>query len=125
MLDLLLDANRRGYAVPSFCVWNADMVETILRTCERMRSPVILMNGPGEFPLISPAAIAGTVRGVGEQFDVHVAIHLDHGDSIEMVQECIDAGYTSVMLDSPSAHSMKTRTLCRKLWPWPAHWALR
>jgi len=99
MLDLLLDANRRGYAVPSFCVWNADMVETVLRTCERMRSPVILMNGPGEFPLISPAAIAGTVRGVGEQFDVHAAIHLDHGDSIEMVQECIDAGYTSVMLD--------------------------
>ena len=99
MKDLLLEANHRGYAVPSFCVWNADMVEAVLRVCERMNSPVILMNGPGEFPLVSPAAIAATIRGIGEPFDVHAAIHLDHGDSIERVEACIDAGYTSVMLD--------------------------
>jgi len=99
MSDLLSDATDSGYAVPGFCVWCAEAVQTVLRVAERLRAPVILMNGPAEFPMLAPAAIGAVAQALLPAYDVRAALLLDHGDSIERVHECLDAGYTSVMLD--------------------------
>jgi fructose-bisphosphate aldolase, class II len=63
------------------------------------RAPVILMCGPGELPLLPPAETAAVARALLQGCDVPVALHLDHGDSLEMVDDCLAAGFTSVMLD--------------------------
>jgi tagatose 1,6-diphosphate aldolase GatY/KbaY len=97
--ELLQPALAAGYAVPSFCVWNAETVLTVLGVAADLRSPVILMNGPGEFPLLAPADLAAVVRAVAGRFPVPAALHLDHGDCLEQVDACLAAGYTSVMLD--------------------------
>jgi ketose-bisphosphate aldolase len=99
MSELTGPAFRMGYAVPSFCAWNAEVMEMVLQTAERLHAPVILMQGPGEFPVMSPASMAAVAMALVRRSDVPASLHLDHGDSPEMVQECIDAGYTSVMLD--------------------------
>lgn len=99
MKDLLVDAKRGGYAVPSFCAWNAETLLTILETAESLRSPVIVMNGPAELGLLPTTVFAEMARGVASMFSVPAALHLDHGDSLELVREAIKAGYTSVMLD--------------------------
>ncbi len=99
MGDLLRKALDGGYAVPSFCVWNAETMSAVLRAASRLEAPVILMNGPGEFPLLPPAHMAGIARMLMEKASLPVALHLDHGNSPEQVQSCLDAGYTSVMLD--------------------------
>jgi len=98
MADLLSDAAAHGYAVPSFCVWNAETVNAVLRAAERCRAPVILMTGPGE-GLLSYAALADTARAIAGHYDVPAALHLDHGNSMEAVEGCLAAGFTSVMLD--------------------------
>jgi tagatose 1,6-diphosphate aldolase GatY/KbaY len=64
-----------------------------------LRAPVILMSGPGEFPLNPPHTLARLTRMLVESYSIPVALHLDHGDSPELVQTCLEAGYTSVMLD--------------------------
>ena len=46
------EALKGGYGVPSFCVWNAENIDAVLRTAERLKAPVILMSGPGEFGLL-------------------------------------------------------------------------
>jgi tagatose 1,6-diphosphate aldolase GatY/KbaY len=97
--DLLTQASREGYAVPSFCVWNAETIETVLRTASELRAVVILMNGPGEFPLLGPHEVGAVANAVAERFAVPAALHLDHGNSLLQVEECQAAGYTSVMLD--------------------------
>ena len=51
MAELLRRAAAEGYAVPSFCVWNAESMEVVLRTAAKLRAPVILMGGPAEFGL--------------------------------------------------------------------------
>lgn len=102
MLELMTDASRRGYAVPAFTVWDADIMQAVLNVAERLRSPVILMNGPAEFNLLSPRVMGNVARAVAEGYSVRAALHLDHGDSIEQVRQCLDAGYTSVMLDFSS-----------------------
>ncbi len=99
MKKLMAHAMKHGYAVPSFCAWNAESMETILAVCQRLRSPVILMAGPGEFPVLSPAANAAVARTMLARHKVKAALHLDHGDSLAMVKDCVKAGFSSVMLD--------------------------
>jgi len=99
MGELVGRAFRGGYAVPAFCTWNAESMAVILAVAERMRAPVILMQGPGEFPVLPPAAMAAVARTIEGLHHAASALHLDHGDSMEMVRQCIDARYTSVMLD--------------------------
>ena len=99
MSNLLKKAAADGYAVPSFCVWNAETAIAVVGVAADLRAPVILMNGPGEFCSLGPVDLAGIVREVSGRFAVPAALHLDHGDTIDLVEECLRAGYTSVMLD--------------------------
>lgn len=85
--------------MPSFCAWNAELTETILQVATELSAPVILMSGPGEFGLNSPDTLGRIARVLVEKYPVPASLHLDHGDSLEMVRSCIEAGYTSVMLD--------------------------
>jgi len=99
MHELLQPAYEGSYAVPSFCAWNAEVAETILQVAADLKAPVILMSGPGEFGLNSPDTLARICSAIAPKYRVPVALHLDHGDSPEMVVACLKAGYSSVMLD--------------------------
>ena len=99
MHELLQPAWQGQYAVPSFCAWNAEVTETILQVATDLKAPVILMSGPGEFPLNPPDTLALITRAIAAKYNVPAALHLDHGDSPELVDVCLKAGYTSVMLD--------------------------
>jgi tagatose 1,6-diphosphate aldolase GatY/KbaY len=99
MSDLVGPAFRKGYAVPSFCAWNAEVMEVVLQTAVRLHAPVILMQGPGEFPVMSPGSMAAVAVALQHRHGTRASLHLDHGDSMQMVRDCVDAGYTSVMLD--------------------------
>jgi ketose-bisphosphate aldolase len=99
MGDLVTRAFHGGWAVPAFCAWDAESMDVVLSVAERMKAPVILMQGPGEFPVLAPAAMAAVARAIEELHHATAALHLDHGDSMEMVRQCVDARYTSVMLD--------------------------
>jgi len=99
MLQLLQRAVSEGYGVPSFCVWNAESIEVVLSVAAELKAPVILMNGPGEFDLLAPRDLGAVAQALAERFGVTAALHLDHGNSIAMVEDCLAAKYTSVMLD--------------------------
>jgi len=99
MSELLKDAVEGGYGIPSFCVWNIEVMNAILGVAQDLRAPVILMNGPGEFRVLDPELVVGAAELAARRYNVPAALHLDHGDSPERVRECLEAGYTSVMLD--------------------------
>lgn len=121
MKTLMAHALKHGYAVPSFCAWNAEVMETILQVCRRLKSPVILMAGPGEFPVLGPAANAAVARALLAHYKVKAALHLDHGDSMDMVKACVKAQFTSVMLDfstrSFEENAAALRKVCRLCHP--------
>jgi ketose-bisphosphate aldolase len=98
-VELVLTAWKGGYAVPSFCIWNAESIKTVLDAAERLRSPVILMNGWAEFLLLNQEATVAVAGALLGSCTVPVALHLDHGQNPEQVKEGIRAGYVSVMLD--------------------------
>jgi ketose-bisphosphate aldolase len=101
-LDLIRSARAGGYAIPSFCVWNAETIDLVLRTAETMKAPVLLMAGPADMAYFGPKDLMAMAKVLGAKYDCTVAFHLDHGDSIELVESCVAAGFTSVMLDFSS-----------------------
>jgi len=96
---LIRKAYNEGYAVPSFCVWSSETIDTVLCVASKLQAPVMLMHGPVELGLLSPSKMAATARAIATTYDVPAALHLDHGDSMDWVDKCIEAGYTSLMLD--------------------------
>jgi ketose-bisphosphate aldolase len=105
-LDLIRAAHAGGYAIPSFGVWNAESIDIVLRTAAALKAPVMLMAGPAELTYFSPADLVALTRTMGAKHDCTVSFHLDHGDSVELVEACVAAGFTSVMLDF-SARSLE------------------
>lgn len=96
---MLADAQSGGYAVGAFNVENMEMVLAVIEAAEAMRSPVLLQTTPSTIRYANCGMYAAMVRAAAETASVPVALHLDHGDSIELVEAARSAGYTSIMFD--------------------------
>lgn len=95
---LLENARRGGYAVPAFNVDNLESVLGVLRAAENTDRPVIIQTIPrtlryGGIPVYS-VMVRSLYKG-----NPDISIHLDHGGDVGICKACIDAGYTSVMID--------------------------
>ena len=98
--EVLADARKNGYAVPAFDCVEDVMVRTILETCQRLRSPVVLMCLVGQdLDGNGWKYIPGLVRAVADYHNVPVALNLDHATDLETIKKGLDAGFTSVMID--------------------------
>jgi len=98
--EVLTDARKNGYAVPAFDCVEDVMVRTILETCQRMRSPVVLMCLVGQdLDGNGWKYIPGLVRAVADFHDIPIALNLDHATDLGTIEKALDAGFTSVMID--------------------------
>ena len=103
MKNELIDAKKKGYAIPQFNVNNLEWAKYILKTCNLYRSPVIM-----GFTESAIEYMGGYHTASGLIYDlvhdlhitVPVSIHLDHGTSVLSCKKAIDASFTSVMLDA-------------------------
>lgn len=98
--EVLADARKNRYAVPAFDCVEDVMVRAILETCQKMRSPVVLMC------LIGPdldgngwTYIPSLIKAVADFHDIPVVLHLDHATDLESIRKGIEIGFTSVMID--------------------------
>lgn len=100
MARLLAEAQRAGYAVGAFNAHSLDMIPAIVAAAEIERSPLILEFSPGSLKFAGTRNIAALVKDLAARSELPIALHLDHGDRFEQVVECIQAGFTSVMIDA-------------------------
>ena len=96
---MLLDAQKRGYAVGAFNCENMEMVKAIIAAAEELRAPVMLQTTPSTVRYASLDMFAAMVAAQAKTAAVPVCLHLDHGISFELAVQAINAGYTSVMID--------------------------
>jgi len=95
-------ASSKGYAVGAF---NINNLETLLAITEAMveeNSPAIVAVTPSAIRYAGLDHLAAIVKVSAKALPQPVSLHLDHGDSLETVSKCIDAGFTSVMIDASS-----------------------
>ena len=97
--QLLLDAQKNGYAVGAFNVENMEMVMAVLAAAEESRSPVIMQTTPGTLKYAGLDYYLANVSAAAARATVPVVMHLDHGNSFQVAMEAYRTGYTSVMID--------------------------
>jgi len=102
MTDMLNKALEGKYAVGQFNINNLEWTQAILGAAQEEQSPVILGVSEGAARHMGGFyTVVKMVEGLVHdmKITVPVAIHLDHGSSVEKCKEAIDAGFTSVMID--------------------------
>ena len=97
--ELLLDAQKNGYAVGAFNVENMEMVQAVIAAAEELRSPVIMQTTPSTLKYAEPEYFYANVAAAAKMASVPVVMHLDHGSSYELAMRAYRAGYTSIMID--------------------------
>jgi len=97
MFDLAYDG---GFGVGAFNVNNMEITQGIIEACAAEHSPVILQISKGARQYANIRFLRGIIDACVEEYpDVPIAIHCDHGDTIDLIETCIADGYTSVMID--------------------------
>jgi tagatose 1,6-diphosphate aldolase GatY/KbaY len=97
--ELLLRAQGGSYAVGAFSVENMEMVQAVVETAEELDSPAIIQTTPSTIAHGDVDMFRAMVNAAAEKVPVPVVLHLDHGNSLELCKNAIDAQYTSVMID--------------------------
>src|SRR5574344_347647 len=107
---MFADAIKNKYAVPAYNFNNMEQMQAIIQACVETRSPVILQVSGGARKYANQTLLRFMAQGAVEYAKElglpapQIALHLDHGDTFELCKECIDMGFSSVMIDG-SHHS--------------------
>jgi len=97
--ELLQRAKREAYAVGAFNIQNLESLLAVVEASEEERSPVIVAVTPGAIKYAGLNYLARLVKTAAEVSPVPMSLHLDHGEDVETVKKCLEAGFTSVMID--------------------------
>jgi fructose-bisphosphate aldolase class II len=98
--ELLLKAQKGGYAVGAFNVNNLEIIQAVIEAAETEYSPLILSTSEGAIEYAGLEELATLIKISARKASVPICLHLDHGKNINLVEEVIKSGlYTSIMYD--------------------------
>lgn len=98
--EMLLAAQREGYAVPAFNVHNLETVQVVAETAAAMSSPVILAGTPGTFSYAGTDYLISICQEAARKYRIPLALHLDHHEGLLDIETKVHAGIRSVMIDA-------------------------
>jgi len=113
--EMLKKAQAGGYAVGAFNAENLEMVQAVIAAAEAENAPVMIQTTPGTLKYAGPKCFAGLVSRLARDASVPVALHLDHGNSYELAEECAREGYTSLMIDGSKLPYEENIALTRRV----------
>ncbi len=92
-----------------------EQIQGIVDACNELHSPVILQVSRGARKYAKPIYLKKMVEAAVEDSNIPIALHLDHGDTFETCKDCIDGGFTSVMIDGSSLSLEENIALTKKV----------
>jgi len=109
MRQILDEAAKGGYGVGAFNVNNMEQIQAIMQAANDTNSPVIIQASRGALKYSKMIYLKKLMEAAAEEFPhIPVAMHLDHGNSLETCKEAIALGFTSVMMDGSLGEDGKT-----------------
>lgn len=97
--QIILDAQKGGYAIGSFNSSDLEITKAIILAALKQKSPVIIETSEKAIAYAGLEELAAIVKEQAKKVKIPVALHLDHGSNLDIVNRCLEVGYTSVMLD--------------------------
>ncbi len=118
--DMFKRANENGYSIPAFNFANLEQLQAILDACVEAESDVIIQIsasartyiGKEQLPLLVKGAI-NEIRAKGSK--IAVALNLDHGKGYDLIKDCLDYGFSSVMIDASKYDFEKNIELTKEI----------
>ncbi len=98
--ELFRRAQEGGYAIGAFNVNNMEIIQGIVDAAKEEKSGLILQVSAGARKYANSIYLRKLVEAAIEDSDLDIVLHLDHGENLEIVKQCIDDGFTSVMIDA-------------------------
>ena len=112
---VLKDAQKNGRAVLAANFYNLETLQGIAKAASELKSPVILQLTRGSIEYMGLNTAVALARSIIYEYGLQAWLHLDHGDSIDLVQRCLDAGFDSVMIDGSEKPFVENINLTRKV----------
>lgn len=91
-----------GYAIGAFNVNNMETIQGIVSAAKEENAPLILQVSSGARKYANPIYLRHLIEAAVEDTGLPIVMHLDHGDTFELCKDCIENGFTSVMIDASS-----------------------
>ena len=118
--ELFTKALSGGYAIPAYNFNNLEQIQAIIQACVETKSPVILQVSAGARKYANQNILKNMARGAVEYarelgYEIPIALHLDHGNSFELCKDCIESGFSSVMIDGSHLPYDENVELTRKV----------
>ena len=109
MKQILDEARKKGYGVGAYNVNNMEQIQAIMAAAQKTKSPVIIQASRGALKYSNFTYLKHLMIAAAEENpNIPLAMHLDHGNSLETVKKAIDLGFTSVMIDGSLMEDGKT-----------------
>ena len=112
---LLNTASNEGTAIAALNFYNAETLIAHVRAASALNTSIILQTTEATINYLGLPLILGMARAAAGELEKPIALHLDHGSSYELAARCIDAGYTSVMIDGSKLRFTENCALTRKV----------
>lgn len=97
--DAIDNAYIHHRALPAFAVYNLEMVQAVVAAAEQAREPVLMLAGSSHFTHAGRKTLINLALDAADTSPADIGVHLDHCRDLDEIQICLDAGYTSVMVD--------------------------
>ena len=104
-----------GYAIGAFNVNNMEIVQAITEAAAEVKAPLILQASAGARKYAKPIYLRKLVEAAVEDTGLPIVMHLDHGPDFETCKDCVDWGFTSVMIDASSKPFEENIAITRKV----------
>ncbi|MGI6498206.1 MAG: class II fructose-1,6-bisphosphate aldolase [Oscillospiraceae bacterium] len=95
-----------GYAIGAFNVNNMELIQGITEAAKELNAPLILQVSAGARKYAKHIYLMKLIEAALLDTELPICVHLDHGESFEICKDCIDGGFTSVMIDG-SKHTFE------------------
>ena len=104
-----------GFAVGAFNVNNMELLQAIVEAAKAENAPLILQISKGARAYANIKYLKAMIDVAIAQTDLPIVIHCDHGDTFELCKECVEDGYTSVMIDASALPLAENIALTKKV----------
>ncbi|MDR2899955.1 MAG: class II fructose-1,6-bisphosphate aldolase [Treponema sp.] len=118
--DMFAKAIKGGYAIPAYNFNNMEQMQAIVQACVETKSPVILQVSAGARKYANQTLLRFMAQGAVQYakelgYEIPIVLHLDHGDSFELCKDCIETGFSSVMIDGSHLSYEENVALTKKV----------
>ena len=115
MTGMLNRAKELKYAVGAFNILDYNSMKAVVNAAEEVRAPVIVQTSAKTVKLWGCKTMVTWFKELSSLSKIPIAMHLDHCKDLDLIRECIDAGWTSVMIDASSKPFEENMSLTKQV----------